>query len=237
MGKRVRRSARQRLETKYQIASEDQRLREILGLIESGGKLTEDQNSYAIQHFRMIKRAMAVAQMPFVVEHVVGSFFYKPGAPYPLSNNVRAALSLPLVAGKKRPTQPTAKKPARRPISVSEFDPANPTQAAIDDFYASWEWARLRYRVMQEFGRVCMSCGANPSDGVRIVCDHVKPVRKYWHLRLDPKNLQVLCDPCNMGKGSWDETDFRPVPATTAERIDTKGAWPPKNDDPPPWLN
>jgi hypothetical protein len=31
-----------------------------------------------------------------------------------------------------------------------------------------------------------------------------------WHARrLDPNNLQVLCNDCNMGKGSWDQTDFR----------------------------
>lgn len=39
--------------------------------------------------------------------------------------------------------------------------------------------------------------------------DHIKPVRKYWHLRLDPDNLQVLCADCNRAKGNWDETDFR----------------------------
>lgn len=45
---------------------------------------------------------------------------------------------------------------------------------------------------------------------VRIVVDHIKPISKHWHLRLDPDNLQVLCNDCNKGKGAWDETDYRP---------------------------
>lgn len=46
---------------------------------------------------------------------------------------------------------------------------------------------------------------------MKIVVDHIKPLSKFWHLRLERSNLQVLCDECNMGKGAWDETDHRPV--------------------------
>lgn len=42
-----------------------------------------------------------------------------------------------------------------------------------------------------------------------MVVDHIKPIRKHWHLRLDSNNLQILCDDCNMGKGSRGETDWR----------------------------
>lgn len=54
-----------------------------------------------------------------------------------------------------------------------------------------------------------MCCG-NAYPHVIINVDHIKPVRKYWHLRLDFDNLQVLCSTCNKAKGNWDETDFRP---------------------------
>lgn len=79
----------------------------------------------------------------------------------------------------------------------------------IQQFYLSWQWKRLRYDVLKQRGRRCECCGATPDDAVRIVVDHIKPIRHFWHLRLDQQNLQVLCDDCNMGKGSRDESDWR----------------------------
>jgi 5-methylcytosine-specific restriction endonuclease McrA len=56
-----------------------------------------------------------------------------------------------------------------------------------------------------------MCCGASPEDGkTTIQVDHILPVSEYWHRRLDPTNLQVLCEACNKGKGAWDHTDWRP---------------------------
>lgn len=78
----------------------------------------------------------------------------------------------------------------------------------IDRFYRGYQWRKLRYMILQKYGRTCMACGR--SDLI-IHVDHIKPLRKYWELRLDPNNLQVLCEECNHGKGNWDETDWRPV--------------------------
>jgi 5-methylcytosine-specific restriction endonuclease McrA len=75
-------------------------------------------------------------------------------------------------------------------------------------FYASWQWARVRYEFLKGKERKCACCGSTVADGERIVCDHIKPIRYFWDLRLDPKNLQLICDGCNRGKGS-DETDWR----------------------------
>jgi hypothetical protein len=94
-----------------------------------------------------------------------------------------------------------------------------PAAATKEDFYKSWEWRTLRMEVLKEHGRACQCCGAEPGmkdaagDPVRICVDHIKPLSKFWHLRLERKNLQVLCDECNQGKGNWDQTDFRPAPA------------------------
>lgn len=85
---------------------------------------------------------------------------------------------------------------------------ASTLERDIKEFYASWEWKRLSYDVKQERGRICECCGARPPKAV-IHTDHIKPLRKYWHLRLERTNMQVLCEDCNMGKGSRDETDFR----------------------------
>lgn len=85
-----------------------------------------------------------------------------------------------------------------------------------DKFYKSWEWRTVRMKALKQFGPVCMCCGSKVGDvtangdPVRICVDHIKPVYLFWQLRLDPANLQILCDECNQGKGAWDHTDWRP---------------------------
>lgn len=104
---------------------------------------------------------------------------------------------------------PKAKQGARK----TKRGPA--TKDEKQEFYDSWKWHTLRMQTFQKYGRICQCCGAQPgqlSEGgepIRIVVDHIKPISKHWHLRLDPANVQPLCDSCNMGKGNWDETDFR----------------------------
>lgn len=73
-------------------------------------------------------------------------------------------------------------------------------------FYGTPEWRKLRYRVIKQRGRRCEACGSTTKT---IHVDHIKPRAKYPHLALEESNLQVLCVDCNMGKGSWDETDWR----------------------------
>lgn len=79
----------------------------------------------------------------------------------------------------------------------------------VSEFYQTPAWRRLAYQCKKRDGRRCMCCGATPEDGVRIVSDHIVPIRLRWDLRLDPTNIQTLCDDCNLGKGSLDHTDFR----------------------------
>lgn len=108
------------------------------------------------------------------------------------------------------------KKTAR--INKGRRRPARPGRMSVTDFYKSWEWKKARYRALKEYGPVCMLCGMKKGETgpgasrVRIVVDHIKPLRKHWDLRLELANLQVLCDDCNRGKGSWDETDWRGKP-------------------------
>lgn len=93
-----------------------------------------------------------------------------------------------------------------------------------DDFLRSFQWRQVRMVVLKRDGRKCACCNATAADGVRIHVDHIKPRRKYPELALDEDNLQVLCEECNHGKGSWDETDWRevadePLPPFLAEHI------------------
>jgi 5-methylcytosine-specific restriction endonuclease McrA len=78
-----------------------------------------------------------------------------------------------------------------------------------NEFYSSWKWKKLRYRVLLKYGAKCMLCGATKEEGAKICVDHIKPRGKYPELELEFENLQVLCNDCNMGKSNDDETDFR----------------------------
>ena len=76
-------------------------------------------------------------------------------------------------------------------------------------FYESKAWQRLRYRILSERGAKCECCGATSKDGTTMHVDHIKPRSIYPELALDPKNLQVLCKDCNMGKSNVLEDDWR----------------------------
>ena len=112
-----------------------------------------------------------------------------------------------------------AGKPPHKPRikwSAQKFDADHynlnddsPSEEMIAEFYRSWDWKRLSYDAKIKLGRKCMCCGNTPVGGAVINTDHIKPIRKHWHLRLDLSNLQILCKDCNMGKGSRDETDWR----------------------------
>ncbi len=77
-------------------------------------------------------------------------------------------------------------------------------------FLASYDWRRLRMVILTKRGAQCECCGATPQDGVRMHVDHIKARRTHPQLALDESNLQVLCEPCNHGKGN-DEKDWRQV--------------------------
>lgn len=83
-------------------------------------------------------------------------------------------------------------------------------------FYESDAWQGLRYRTLKRLGRKCMLCGAG---GVELHVDHIKPRSAHPELALNPDNLQVLCKPCNLGKGNRHYDDFRPSLARDTIRI------------------
>jgi len=97
-------------------------------------------------------------------------------------------------------------------------------QPAVD-FYRSEEWKRLRYTALKKHGAVCQCCGAHRSPTVQIHVDHVKPRSKYPALALDLSNLQILCEPCNIGKGAWDDTDWREQETTDATEVIWGDTW------------
>ena len=76
-----------------------------------------------------------------------------------------------------------------------------------DNFYRSEEWQRLRYQTLTKYGHRCQKCGAGKESHLHV--DHIKPRSVYPELALEPDNLQVLCEPCNLGKSNLYEDDYR----------------------------
>ena len=100
-------------------------------------------------------------------------------------------------------------------LAASKPKPTAPSVSLKQAFYESWEWATLRMKVLKANGGWCECCGSSVGDTtvggdpVRLQVDHIKPISKFWELRLEASNLQVLCAECNRGKGAWDATDWR----------------------------
>lgn len=76
-------------------------------------------------------------------------------------------------------------------------------------FLDSDEWKKLRYEALLKYGRRCACCGATPKDGIILHVDHIKPRSKFPELAMNIENLQILCEACNIGKGAWDQTNFK----------------------------
>ena len=72
-------------------------------------------------------------------------------------------------------------------------------------FYESKAWQVLRYKALKQHGGKCQLCG----NSGKLHVDHIKPRHRFPELELRLDNLQVLCKDCNLGKGAWDDTDWR----------------------------
>lgn len=115
---------------------------------------------------------------------------------------------LDVVALKAHPSKPICKLCLhfqKNPKPPERHDGKKKNKKEVD-FYKSWDWKKLRYETLKKYGAMCMLCGSD----YRIVVDHIKPRSRFPELELDPDNMQVLCNECNMGKGNKDYTDFRP---------------------------
>jgi 5-methylcytosine-specific restriction endonuclease McrA len=93
--------------------------------------------------------------------------------------------------------------------SASKLGAPHPDYVRNDGFYESREWRQVRYAALKACGAKCLCCGASAADGARLHVDHIKPRYTHTHLSLELSNLQVLCEDCNVGKGAWDDTDWR----------------------------
>jgi 5-methylcytosine-specific restriction endonuclease McrA len=92
-------------------------------------------------------------------------------------------------------------------------------------FYASRAWRSLRFKILAANAKrnngicCCELCGRSRRDGAILHVDHILPLSKCWERRLDPTNLQIFCDSCNLGKSNKDDTDFRPPESAEAPAV------------------
>lgn len=79
-----------------------------------------------------------------------------------------------------------------------------------DNFYTTDSWRILRRKVLKIYGDECMNCGLSPNEtGKSPHVDHIKPRSLYPHLKLEIKNLQILCEECNTTLKSTHVVDYR----------------------------
>lgn len=98
------------------------------------------------------------------------------------------------------------REPARR--TRMPLPPRHPDYKKDENFYLSREWRELRYLALKLAEGRCQCCGAG-GQGTQLHVDHIKPRYTHPDLSLTLSNLQVLCADCNIGKGAWDDTDWR----------------------------
>jgi hypothetical protein len=91
-----------------------------------------------------------------------------------------------------------------------------PVRSTPNAFFKSPPWIQLRYAALEKYGARCMCCGATRKSGARLHVDHIKPRSRYPELALEISNLQILCEPCNLGKSNIGEKDWRTPRETRA---------------------
>jgi 5-methylcytosine-specific restriction endonuclease McrA len=118
-----------------------------------------------------------------------------------------------LMARDRRAAAANIRKKQKKKAAKKAKQSGRPVRAAgpapDENFYRSMKWRQLRYLALRNTDGRCQACGACAADGVKMHVDHIKPRSRFPELALSLDNLTVLCEDCNIGKGSWDDTDWR----------------------------
>ena len=65
------------------------------------------------------------------------------------------------------------------------------------NFYLSIPWRRLRRRILDEAHNDCQMCKANGVFSPATVVHHIKFLKQFPRLALEPSNLIAICEPCH----------------------------------------
>ena len=77
-------------------------------------------------------------------------------------------------------------------------------------FYKTPEWRAIRYQAFRKYGPKCMVCGRTRDDGIAMHVAHIRHRVIFPELALDIRNLQILCEDCNVGQDVVYADDWRP---------------------------
>jgi 5-methylcytosine-specific restriction endonuclease McrA len=101
------------------------------------------------------------------------------------------------------------------------------------EFYSSYEWKKLRWRMLNKYKCSCMMCGRSPElHNVPLEVTHIIPRSKNRKLSLEFDNLQILCEDCSEGGGRSRGVDYRPQRFNlTSAEVDTAKAIGMSEDD------
>ena len=133
--------------------------------------------------------------------------------PLPSVKKSAATVVQPAKTKKAKPPKKTTLGAVVSYIKRADIDPRS------EDFLLSFAWRATRMMALKQHGAICQCCGASAKTGAVIHVDHIKPRQENPELALDVNNLQVLCHECNHGKGNWDQTDWRMLPAGRAVEL------------------
>ena len=105
------------------------------------------------------------------------------------------------------------------------FFKREPVAEPGDQFYRSYQWRKLRVAALEanreRYGLLaCECCGMVDVGSFHV--DHIYPRSTHPDLALDPDNLQVLCDQCNIGKGTDYTTNWR---GGTTPKVKGRRGW------------
>ena len=89
-------------------------------------------------------------------------------------------------------------KPARPKRDYSKVS-ESPYRAKARKFYSSRPW-RLLSEAYRTRNPLCATCLTNGRTTAANVADHIVEISEQWSGRLDPKNLQSLCNSCHSVK-------------------------------------
>lgn len=79
--------------------------------------------------------------------------------------------------------------------------------AKLEDRSWSWKGGISKPLVFRRFDWTCQICGLRDPEIMEV--DHIKPVRKFPHLKKNVKNLQVLCPNCHARKSNRENGIYR----------------------------
>jgi 5-methylcytosine-specific restriction endonuclease McrA len=187
---------------RWNRSAEIPEVKAICDLLSEHQQIPECLMTFTEDHSKAVRRGMGIRGVQYYLNPTPdGLKFVRTAGAASIPRRLRGQIS------QNTNKAPSGQKPKK--VTAIKIVTRFPVNSERQAFYVSHEWRELRYLALRKNGGKCQCCGRSAKDGTVIHVDHVKPISKYPELKLSLSNLQVLCEDCNLGKGAWDETDWR----------------------------